>query len=187
MIAADFRVCIDACVLANHSVCDLLLKLAETPRLYCPVFSVKILEEVRRTHVDKLGWPGELADHFTNEINRAFPEAIVKDYERLIPTLTNDQGDRHVLAAAIRGKAQLITTFNLKHFKDADLAPWGLVAKHPQDYLITLFEIKPEVVIDKLHKIANKRGDTAQARLAWLGKSMPRFAEVVATELGWEL
>jgi hypothetical protein len=31
---ADFRVVLDACVLANFGVCDLLLRLAERPRLY---------------------------------------------------------------------------------------------------------------------------------------------------------
>lgn len=33
---ADYRVFIDACVLANQSVCNLLLRLAERPRLIVP-------------------------------------------------------------------------------------------------------------------------------------------------------
>lgn len=33
-LRADFRVCLDANVLANQAVCDLLLRLAEYPRLY---------------------------------------------------------------------------------------------------------------------------------------------------------
>jgi hypothetical protein len=33
---ADFKVVLDACVLANFGVCDLLLRLAERPRLYLP-------------------------------------------------------------------------------------------------------------------------------------------------------
>lgn len=48
MIAADFRVCLDACVLANQGLCDLMLRLAEFPPLYSPVFSDEILAEVRR-------------------------------------------------------------------------------------------------------------------------------------------
>lgn len=39
MIDANFRVCLDACVLASHSVCDLLLRLAEERRLYTPLRS----------------------------------------------------------------------------------------------------------------------------------------------------
>lgn len=52
---ADYRVCLDADVLANYGVSDLLFRLAEKPRIYTPVFSRMILAEVRRTHVEKLG------------------------------------------------------------------------------------------------------------------------------------
>ena len=44
---ANFRVVLDACVLANFGLCDLFLTLAETPRLYQPVWNRKILDEVR--------------------------------------------------------------------------------------------------------------------------------------------
>ena len=54
---ANFRVVLDACVLANFGLCDLFLTLAETPRLYQPVWSREILDEVQRTQVGKLGWP----------------------------------------------------------------------------------------------------------------------------------
>ena len=61
---ADFDVLIDACVLANHGVCDLLLSLAERPRLFVPHWTAKILREVERTHREKLGWPANLVDLF---------------------------------------------------------------------------------------------------------------------------
>ena len=63
---ADFKVVLDACVLANFGVCDLLLRLAEPPRLYLPVWSARILDETHRTHTTKLKkpWPAELADNF---------------------------------------------------------------------------------------------------------------------------
>ena len=54
---ADFKVFLDACVLANFGVCDLLLRLAEKPRQYLPVWSKAVLDEVYRTHTEKLGWP----------------------------------------------------------------------------------------------------------------------------------
>src|SRR5439155_24300291 len=56
MRRADFRVVLDACVLAPANVCDLLLNLAETPRLYVPIWSEEILAEVRRTQIAKLGF-----------------------------------------------------------------------------------------------------------------------------------
>ena len=187
MIAADFRVCLDACVLANHAVCDLLLKLAERPRMYTPLFSPDILAETRRVHLDKLGWPADVADSFQSEIETAFPESVVRDFSQLIPCLTNHEKDRHVLAAAIKGKAELIVTFNLKHFQVEHLTPWEISACHPQDYLITLFELKPEVTISKLYEIANKQQQTPQLRLGRLARSVPRFAELVAETMQWEL
>ena len=43
---ADFKVVLDACVLANFGVCDLLLRLAERPRLFLPCWSKEVLDEL---------------------------------------------------------------------------------------------------------------------------------------------
>lgn len=86
-----------------------------------PKWSQDILDEVYRTHIDKLGWPDHLADYFQQEINNAYPDAIITGYQELIPTMTNDKKDRHVVAAAVRENVDLIITFNLKHFGEQDL------------------------------------------------------------------
>jgi len=52
---ADYKVLIDACVLANFGVCDLYLRLSEAPRMLLPKWSQQILDEVYRTHTLKLG------------------------------------------------------------------------------------------------------------------------------------
>jgi hypothetical protein len=113
---ADYRIFLDSCVLANFGVCDLLLRLAERPRLIVPHWSPEVLAEVRRTHLGKLGWPPHLVNSFQEQVRRAFPEAEIVGYESLVAGLSNEAKDRHVLAAAIRGGCQLILTFNLKHF-----------------------------------------------------------------------
>ena len=79
---------------------------------------------------------------------------MITDYQELIPVMTNDKKDRHVLAAAVRGKLSLIITFNLKDFKTEDLAKWDVEAMHPQDYLLTLYSMKLGIVMIKLAKIA---------------------------------
>src|ERR1017187_1681574 len=56
-------VVIDACVLANFSLCDTLLRLAEPPRLYEPRWSEEIIRETTRTLELKLGWPSALTAH----------------------------------------------------------------------------------------------------------------------------
>ncbi len=74
---ADFKVVIDACVLANIAVCDLFLRLAEKPRLFLPRWSTEILDEVERTQSKKLGWPDELVESWCSEVTRSFPDATV--------------------------------------------------------------------------------------------------------------
>jgi hypothetical protein len=83
---ADFPVILDACVLANVGVCDLFLRLAESPRLYLPRWSSLILEEVKRTQMNKLNpaWPEDLADQWRQAVMAAFPEAMIEGFEHLI-------------------------------------------------------------------------------------------------------
>ena len=80
MQQANFKVVLDACVLANARVCDLYLRLAEGPRLFLPRWSIEILEEVTRTQITKLKRPysSELAAHWRGEVMAAFPEALIE-------------------------------------------------------------------------------------------------------------
>ena len=180
---ADFDVLIDACVLANHGVCDLLLSLAERPRLFVPHWTAKILREVERTQRDKLGWPANLVDLFQREIATAFPEAEIHGYEEFIEGLTNDLKDRHVLAAAICRGCPVILTFNLRHFKNDNLQVHGIVAMHPDDYLMTLFEIEPSQVIAVLGEIAGRRRMETEDVLIWYGTVIPKFSSRVHAHL----
>jgi hypothetical protein len=67
------------------------------------------------------------------------PDADVAGYQDLIPGLSlPDPDDRHVLAAAIAGKASLIVTWNLKHFPKTDLHSHGVAAISPDDFLVSL-------------------------------------------------
>src|SRR5437016_6016458 len=118
-------VILDACVLANFSLCDTLLRLAEPPRLYEPKWSEEIIRETVRTLELKLGWPSSLTAHLEAELRAHFSEASISGYESLISQMTNDEKDRHVVAAAVRGAAPIIVTLNLRHFKPEHLEPWG--------------------------------------------------------------
>ena len=64
-------------------------------------------------------------------------DALVTEYDDLIPGLQlPDPGDRHVLAAAIRGRADVIVTWNLKHFPTAVLDSFGIEARHPDEFVL---------------------------------------------------
>src|SRR5688572_8788121 len=100
---SDFPVILDACVLATPRLCDLYLRLAEPPRLYTPFWSSEILNEVYRVQTTKFKKPYsvESANYWREEVTKAFPESSVIGWEGLVPAMTNDEKDRHVLAAAI--------------------------------------------------------------------------------------
>jgi hypothetical protein len=57
-----------------------------------------------------------------------------------------DLDDRHVLAAAIRGGADAIVTFNLADFPADTLARYDVVALHPDDFLVALLNLEPGAV-----------------------------------------
>ncbi|MDP0500794.1 MAG: PIN domain-containing protein [Verrucomicrobiota bacterium JB022] len=184
MLRADFRVFLDACVLANYKVCDLLLCLAERPRQFSPHWSQEVLKETHRTQVNKLKWPTKLADHFRDQVTQTFPEGCIYGFEHIIAGLQNHPKDRHVLAAALHGHCNLILTFNLKDFRPEHLQPHGISACHPQDYLLVLYEMDAKQVISRVAAIAAKRGLSELDLLINLGKALPHFSSRLIDELG---
>ncbi len=173
-------VVLDACVLANFSLCDTLLRLAEPPRLFDPKWSEEIIGETTRTLESKLGWPASLTAHPETELHAHFSEAWISGYESLISKMTNHAKDRHVAAAAVHGEASIIVTLNLRHFKPEDLAPWGVLAQHPQSFLSGVFRQEQALVMAKLEQQAADRSRTLRQLLDILNGTVPDFASLVS-------
>jgi predicted nucleic acid-binding protein len=168
-------VVLDACVLVPQSLCDLLLRLAEEPRLYRPVWTEEILGEAHRALTQRLPkkWPVAAADRWREAIGRAFPEACVTPAAALIAKAGNHRGDRHVLAAAIDAGAKDIVTFNLRHFRPEALAPWKIKAVSPDEFLLELYSLNPTKVRYKLALMG--RRDSEAKTLELLRKHAPGF------------
>ena len=103
-------VVLDACVLANFSLCDTLLRLAEAPSLYEPIWSAELMAETVRTLESELGWPAQLTSYFQSELLSHFGDAWVTGHGPLISRMANHENDRHVLAAAVSCGASIIVT-----------------------------------------------------------------------------
>lgn len=146
-MAAHFTALFDACVLYPAPLRDLLLQLATTG-LFRAKWSAAIHDEwitaVLRERRDlkraQLERTRELMDAHTHD-------CLVTGYETLTPSLQlPDPGDRHVLAAAIRGRADVIVTVNLTDFPAATLATYDIEAQHPDDFLAHLIDLAPAAV-----------------------------------------
>jgi len=181
---ANFKVVIDACVLANARVSDVLLTFAEFPSLYLPRWSEAILVETQRVHLEKLGWPKKIADNFQASLRSAFPEALISGYEHRIEHCFNDPKDRHVLACAIHSQSELILTFNQRDFPAEALSKWQISANHPQDYLLALHSMDPAIVVHKLNGICHRRNTELEDYLLHLGRWLPAFSQKLLNDIG---
>ncbi|MFN7920277.1 MAG: PIN domain-containing protein [Bryobacteraceae bacterium] len=171
---------LDACVLIPPSLCDTLLRLAEPPSLYAPKWSSEILDEVVRTLGSKFAWPPRLTSYLRQELTAAFPMALVTGHEDLVGGLQNDLKDRHVLAAAIRGYAPIIVTFNLRDFRPEHLAPEGVIARHPDAFWLHLLRRNPDEVARRVRLQAAERDRSLESMLSSLSRMVPLFAKAVS-------
>lgn len=149
---SDFPAVVDACVLVQAAVRDTLLRLFER-RLFLARWTDEIIEETVRTLRQKLGRTQEQTDYLVDELRSYFSDAWIEPgYRELIPAMTNQQKDRHVLAAAVKAPCEVIVTYNLKHFPEESVRPHGITVKHPDEFLIDLYHIDSEIVVHELHQ-----------------------------------
>lgn len=184
-------VVLDACVLFPMPLCDTLLRAAEA-ELYRPHFSQEILDEATRNLVKKEKMTTAKAARYQEHIKNAFPEAMVEVPDRLIELMTNHIKDRHVLAAAVKAKAEAIVTFNLKDFSIAALETFAIEAQHPDNFLLYLcenytVEVLAQVVRQQAEDLKNPP-NTVKDVLNRLSKQVPMFAEkLLCHEYGYRI
>ncbi len=141
----------DACVLYPAPLRDLLMRLALAD-LFRARWTDEIHDEwIRNVRANRPDIsPGSLA-RCRELMDRHVPDCLVAGYEALIPTLTlPDPDDRHVLAAAIHGGAQLIVTFNLRDFPPPALERYGIQAIHPDEFVVGLLDEQPASVLEAM-------------------------------------
>ena len=173
----DFPAVLDACVLIPMPLADTLLRLGAGPRLYLPKWTDQIMAEVSRNLIEKFGLSEDKAAYRQSEIRKHFPEAWVDGYEYLIPSMTNQPKDRHVLAAAVRAQAEIIVTYNKKDFPAAALAPYSISAQGPSAFLKSLYDLDQEAVLRTLDEQAAAIGKPQSYLLERLRVNVPGFVD----------
>jgi predicted nucleic acid-binding protein len=143
---SSFGVLLDANVLYPAVLRDTLFRAAQAG-LFRMILTDEILEEVRRNLVKNGECAEDRAERLISTIKWVFERNMIEqEYADIIPVMTNHEGDRHVLAAAVVCRAEVIVTFNLRHFPKEALAPYQIEAMHPDAFLCDLLETNISVM-----------------------------------------
>jgi len=144
----------DANVIFPPSLRDLLVNLVE---VHCVQgkWTAEIHEEWIRNTLRQYPerYTRAKLEHTRDLMDRHGGDCLVTGYEHLIPKLTGiNAGDRHVVAAAMVGHAEIIVTRNLRHFPNDVLAQFGLQSQHPDEFVAELFDLDERPVIEAVRR-----------------------------------
>jgi len=138
-----------------------------------PAVTRDILLQLAITDLFRAKWTADIHDEWMRSLSRDRPtinpaalnrtrtlmdssvrDCIVTGYQPLIPSLSlPDPNDRHVLAAAIVGRCDVIVTCNLADFPEIALTPFGIDAQHPDEFLTNHLNLAPGVFCDAIRKV----------------------------------
>ncbi|MBL9023013.1 MAG: PIN domain-containing protein [Myxococcales bacterium] len=169
---------LDANVLFPFTLRDTLLRAAAAD-MYQVRWSAEILDEMERNLVGAGHATAEKARRLREAMTEAFPEAEVTGYEPLVSSMSNQEKDRHVAAAAVKAGAQVITTANLRDFSSL---PDGLEAQSPDEFLCNLFDLDPRGFVELLNEQAAdliRPPVSFDALLERLARVAPEFVAMV--------
>ena len=179
-IADDFPAVLDACALFPFYLRTTLLRLGARG-LYRPLWSADIRAELCRS-LAKHGVAATSIERTEARLS-AFPNADVQSYDHLIESMTCQQKDRHVLAAAVKAEAEVIVTFNLKDFPPESVELHRIEIQHPDVFLLNLHDLNPNAVRSELQAQADHNSAEPCTLISLLdalaNASVPNFAECV--------
>jgi predicted nucleic acid-binding protein len=146
-MAGSRRAFLDASVLYPVSLRNLLMRLT-LAGLYQARWSAHVHEEwIRSVLRDRPDLPPARLQELRAAMDERAEESLVTGYEPLIDSLAlPDPDDRHVLAAAIVARADVIVTCNLRDFPHQALGPYQIEAHHPDEFIREMLEWAPFAV-----------------------------------------
>jgi predicted nucleic acid-binding protein len=153
-----FVVLYDANVLYPNTLRDLLIRIAQGGLVQAK-WTEEILDEVFRNLKENRPELDSAKLERTRELmNFSVRDCLVTGYQPLIEILDlPDPGDRHVLAAAIKARAQVIVTDNLKDFPAGKLAAWNVEAKDADAFVLDQIGLRKSLVYGAVQQIADSR------------------------------
>ena len=154
---SQFTALFDACVLYPAPLRDLLMELALTD-LFRAKWTNEIHDEwIRNLLKNRPDLTLERLQITRDKMNLHIQDSLVENYQSLIPLLAlSDQDDRHVLAAAICARADVIITFNLSDFPPESVEIYGIEAQHPDEFISHLIDLAPPLVYKAIQEIQTR-------------------------------
>lgn len=179
------RALLDANVLFPTILREIMCDLAGSG-LFMPLWSDRILGEWRRAAA-RLGPDQDaIAGAEIALLRDRFPDSeVAHDGTRAIDLQLPDPADRHVIEAAVAGRADLIVTANLRDFPPRAMAGLGLQILHPDDFLLALNADHPASVRDamaKAHSRAIAAGGVMTVAQMLRRSRLPRLAKALKVE-----
>ena len=166
---------LDACVIYPAPLRDLLVQLALSD-----LFRAKWTEQIHQEWIGNVLkkrpdiTPAQL-ERTRELMNLYVRDCLVTGFEPLIPSLMlPDPDDRHVLAAAIASRSDIIITFNLKDFPEQVLSAYRIKAQHPDEFVSTLLEQEPQAVKQAV--------ETVRQRLRNPPKSIEEYLDILKNQ-----
>ena len=141
---SEYTALLDANVLYPAPIRDIMLQLAVED-----LFRAKWTADIHREWIEALlrNEPHRkraALERTRDLMNEATRDALITGYKPLISCLDlPDPDDRHVLAAAIVGRCDVIVTQNLQDFPQNILEPYGIEVQHPDDFLANHLNLAP--------------------------------------------
>lgn len=148
---------LDANVLYPAPLRDLLLQLAVSD-----IFKAKWTAEIHREWMDALLRKEPQRDRAALERTRHLMDSKTRDtlvsgYEALIPSVElPDPNDRHVVAAAIVGRCDVIVTQNRRDFPEAVLTTYEIEIQHPDEFLCNLLIGEQSLFCEAVRKVRQR-------------------------------
>lgn len=154
---SQFTALLDANVLYPAPLRDLFMELA-----VCDLFRARWSADIHREWIEALMTQQPHRDRAALERTRDLMDSYIRDslvtgYQPTIGCLVlPDPDDRHVLAAAIVGRCDVIVTQNLKDFPASVLTPYGIKAQHPDEFLSNHLHLSPGVFCSAVREIRGR-------------------------------
>jgi predicted nucleic acid-binding protein len=147
------RAFLDANVIRGQLTNDILMSLAHRD-VFDPRWSQRVLDEMRRNRPERVS--EAKIDKRIARMNTVFPDAMTAGYTSLEPRMRADAKDRHVLAAAVHSRSNVLVTDNVKDFDPPSTGPYAMRVERLSQFLSRKLEERPDRVLAAMQEMVDR-------------------------------